>query len=94
VETVACPDCDLLQRIPPLPAGRKARCARCSKTIVTQRRDPLDLPLAFSIAAAIAFVVANVFPLMGLSAVGREALVACGLNAHERTISDTLHARN
>jgi paraquat-inducible protein A len=73
VETVACPDCDLLQRIPLLPAGGKARCARCGKTLVIQRPDPLDRPLALSIAAAIAFIVANTFPLMSLSAVGREA---------------------
>lgn len=73
METVACPDCDLLQRLPPLPAGGKARCARCSKTLAIQRPDPIDRPLALSIAAAIAFIVANAFPLMSLSAVGREA---------------------
>ena len=27
--SVACPDCDLLQRIPPLPPGGKAHCPRC-----------------------------------------------------------------
>jgi paraquat-inducible protein A len=73
VETVACPDCDLLQRIPPLPVGGRARCARCGKTLATQRSDPLDRPLALSIAAAIAFIIANTTPLMSLSAVGREA---------------------
>ena len=73
LETVACPDCDLLQRIPPLPAGGKARCARCGKTLVIQRPDPLYRPLALTIAAAIAFVIANTMPLMGLSAAGREA---------------------
>jgi paraquat-inducible protein A len=73
VETIACPDCDLLQRVPRLRPGAKARCARCSKTLVMQRPDPLDRPLALSIAAAIAFIVANTTPLMGLSAVGREA---------------------
>ena len=29
METVACPDCDLLQRLPELPPGGKARCPRC-----------------------------------------------------------------
>jgi len=72
-ETVACPDCDLLQRIPPLPPGGKARCARCAETLAIRRPDPLDRPLALTIAAAIAFVIANTMPLMGLSAVGREA---------------------
>jgi len=73
LETVACPDCDLLQVIPPLPARGKARCARCGKTLVTRQGDPLDRPLALTLAAAIAFIVANTMPLMGLSAVGREA---------------------
>ncbi|HET9763928.1 MAG TPA: paraquat-inducible protein A [Casimicrobiaceae bacterium] len=73
METIACPDCDLLQRIPPLPVGGKARCARCSKTLVTRRSDPIDRTLALTIAAAIALLIANTMPLMGLSAVGRES---------------------
>ena len=73
VETIACPDCDLLQRIPPLLPGGKARCARCSKTLVTRRHNPLNRALALTIAAALAFIVANTTPLMGLSAAGREA---------------------
>ena len=73
METIACPDCDLLQRIPPLPPGGKARCPRCSKTLVNQRADPLNRPLALTFAAAIALLIANTMPLMGLSAVGRES---------------------
>jgi len=83
VETVACPDCDLLQSIPPLPVGGKARCARCGKTLATRRPDPLDRPLALSIAAAIAFIIANTTPLMGLSAVGREASTTIVGGAYE-----------
>jgi len=73
METIACPDCDLLQRIPALPPGGKARCPRCSKTLATQRADPLNRPLALTVAAAIALLIANTMPLMGLSAVGRES---------------------
>jgi paraquat-inducible protein A len=83
LETVACPDCDLLQRIPPLPPGGRARCLRCGKTLVTRHSDPLDRPLALTIAAAIAFIVANTMPLMGLSAVGREASTTIIGGAHE-----------
>lgn len=72
-ETVACPDCDLLQRIPPLPPGGKARCSRCGKILATQPSDPLDRPLALTLAAAIVFIIANTAPLMGLSAVGHQA---------------------
>ena len=73
VETVACSECDLLQRLPELPPGGKARCPRCGNTLATQPTDPLDRPLALTLAAAIAFLVAHTTPLMGLSAVGRHA---------------------
>ena len=73
LETVACPACDLLQQIPPLPPGGKARCPRCGETLGSRPADPLDRPLALTIAAAIVFIVANTQPLMGLSAVGRQA---------------------
>lgn len=70
---VACPDCDLLQRIPALPPGGAARCPRCSRTIATGIPDSLDRVLALTVAAAIVLVVANATPLMGLAAVGRQA---------------------
>ncbi len=73
MEIVACPDCDLLQRLPELPPGGKARCPRCGQTLATQPTDPLDRALALTITAAIVFIVANTAPLMGLSAVGRHA---------------------
>jgi paraquat-inducible protein A len=83
VETIACPDCDLLQRIPPLPPGGKARCPRCGETLVNQRADPLDRPLALTVAAALALLLANTAPLMGLSAVGRESSTTIIGGAHE-----------
>jgi len=71
--TGVCPDCDLLQRLPELPPGGRARCPRCGHTIATRSTDPLDRPLALTVTAAIAFIVAHTTPLMGLSAVGRHA---------------------
>jgi paraquat-inducible protein A len=73
METIACPDCDLLQLIPELPQGGKARCPRCNNTLATQPTDSLDRTLALAVTAAIVFIVANTSPLMGLSAVGRHA---------------------
>ena len=73
METVACPDCDLLQNIPELPPGGKARCSRCACTIATRMAEPIDLPLALTVTAAIAFIIANTASLMSLSAVGRHA---------------------
>ena len=73
METVACPECDLLQHLPELLPGGKARCPRCDNTLATRPTDPVDRPLALTLAAAIVFIVANTAPLMGLSAVGRHA---------------------
>jgi paraquat-inducible protein A len=73
MEILACEECDLLQRLPELPPGGKARCPRCGNTIATRQVDPLDRPLALTIAAAIVLIVAHTTPLMGLSAVGRHS---------------------
>jgi paraquat-inducible protein A len=80
---MACPDCDLLQRLPQLAPGSKARCAQCGETLAVGRRDPLDRTLALTVAAAIAFIVANTMPLMGLSAVGRESSTTILGGAHQ-----------
>lgn len=69
---VACLDCDLLQRIPALEPGATARCRRCGHTIAFNKPDSLDRTLALTCAAAIALIIANVSPLMGLSVSGRQ----------------------
>jgi paraquat-inducible protein A len=83
METVACSECDLLQRLPALPPGGKARCPRCGNTLASRPRDPLDRPLALAVTAAIVFLVANTAPLMGLSAVGRHASTTIAGGAYE-----------
>ncbi len=70
---VACPDCDLLQRIPMLSSGGTASCLRCGHTLASSKPDSLDRTLALTVAAVIVLIIANVMPLMGLSAVGRQA---------------------
>jgi paraquat-inducible protein A len=72
-EIVACPECDLLQHLPALETGTKARCPRCGNTIASRASEPIDVPLALTLAAAVVFIIANTMPLMGLSAVGRHA---------------------
>ena len=73
MEPVTCPDCDLLQNVPELAPGDKARCSRCACTVAMRMAEPIDLPLALTITAAIVFVVTNTSSLMSLSAVGRSA---------------------
>jgi paraquat-inducible protein A len=70
---VACPDCDLLQRLPALSPGASARCPRCGRELWRHRVDALNRSLALALAAAVLFVVANAVPMLGLSAVGHSA---------------------
>jgi len=72
-DVVACPDCDLLQRIPPLPPGGAACCPRCRRMLATCKPGSIERTTALAVAAAIAFLITNVEPLMGLSLAGREA---------------------
>ena len=84
--TLACPDCDLLQKVPPLPRGTKARCVRCGHVLATRPPGPRDLPLALSVAAAICVVIANFMPLMDLSAVGRTTTTTIAGGAYQMWI--------
>jgi paraquat-inducible protein A len=84
--TLACPDCDLLQHVPPLPRGAKACCTRCGHVLATRPPGPRDLPLALSAAAAICFFIANFMPLMDLSAVGRTTTTTIAGGAYQMWI--------
>jgi paraquat-inducible protein A len=63
----------MLQSIPAIPAGGAARCPRCGHTLAVDKPDSLERTLSLTVAAAIVILIANVSPLMGLSAVGRQA---------------------
>lgn len=70
---IGCPHCDLLQRLPNLAEGASARCPRCDKELWRRREDSLNRTLALTVGAAVLYVVANSVPMLGLSAVGRQA---------------------
>jgi paraquat-inducible protein A len=70
---VACPHCDLLQRLPDIAPGASARCPRCDRELWRRRDDSLDRTLALALAAAVLLVIANVVPMLGLTVVGRQA---------------------
>jgi paraquat-inducible protein A len=67
----ACPECDLLQRLPEVKRGTLARCRRCLSVLYRPRDDNLDRPLAYTLAATILFVIANAFPIVGLELQGQ-----------------------
>jgi len=70
---VACPHCDLLQRLPDIPPGASARCPRCDKELWRRREDSLNRTFALTLAALVLYIIANTVPMLGLTAVGRKA---------------------
>jgi paraquat-inducible protein A len=70
---IACRECDLLQRRPRLAPRQEARCARCEGLLYRVMNDDLDRPLAYTLAAGILFVVANVFPIVSLELQGNRS---------------------
>jgi paraquat-inducible protein A len=82
-ESVACPDCDLLQTIPALAPGGRALCARCKCILAKQPKGSPDLALALTITTAIALIIANSLPLMDLHVVGRSASTTIPGGAYE-----------
>jgi len=70
---IACPHCDLVQRLPHLAPGASARCPRCDRELWRRREDSLNRTLALTVAAAVLYVVANSVPMLGLTVVGRQA---------------------
>ena len=79
----ACPECDLLQKLPPLAPGARLRCARCRCVLASRPPGHSDLPLALTCTAAVVYLVANLLPLMGLSVVGRSASTTIVGGAYE-----------
>ena len=67
---IACRECDLLQREIVLPPGGTACCSRCGAVLHRSKPDSLDRTLAFTVGAAVLFILANVFPVVGLEAQG------------------------
>jgi paraquat-inducible protein A len=70
---IACPECDVLQRATPLTPDTVARCARCDTVLYRPADENLDRPLAYTLAAAILFAIANTFPIVGLELQGQSS---------------------
>jgi paraquat-inducible protein A len=67
---LACRECDLLQKEVRLAPGGSAQCARCAATLYRNPTDGFDRTLAVTLAAAVVFIVANAFPMVGLEVSG------------------------
>lgn len=72
---IACHECDLLQTEPCLAPGETARCARCGALLARNPPDSLDRSLALACTAAVLYLIANLYPLVGLEMQGRQVQV-------------------
>src|SRR5436305_76515 len=69
-ELLACPECDLLQSDSAFPRPRKALCARCGAILYQRHDHGLERTAALTVAAAVLFAMANVFPIVSLELQG------------------------
>jgi paraquat-inducible protein A len=78
---MACHDCDLLHRIPPVPEGAAARCCRCGAVLLRNKPDSFERALALTLASTILFAVSNAFPFLGFKMQGlvQETRLVSGL---------------
>ncbi len=69
-DIITCPDCGLRQRLQSLPCGGTAECNRCHARIAKTHSDSLNRTAAFSLAALLLYVPANIYPIMRLDFYG------------------------
>lgn len=70
--TIACPDCDLLNRLPELAPGESARCRRCDCTLSRCSPNCINRVLALNFSAIVLYVIACYFPFLSF---GKNAMV-------------------
>jgi paraquat-inducible protein A len=66
----ACPGCDLMAVIPPLPDDHYLVCKRCGKTIATSPPDSINRVFILSLTGLLVYLPAMFLPLMTLSSIG------------------------
>jgi paraquat-inducible protein A len=85
-EHVACPDCGLIQRLPPALGREVAECARCARVLAGRTAGRVDLPLALTACALLLLIAAATTPLLSVSTLGavREAGLSGGVHVFAR----------
>lgn len=69
-QLIVCHDCDLLQHEISLKRGCAASCSRCGAVLYRNATDSIDRTLAYTLAAAVLFVIANLFPVFSIEVQG------------------------
>ena len=66
-----CHDCGLYQRLPEIPDGEEAKCARCFQVLRRAQAHLIPLSLASAVLAALLFLFSLFLPFFALQAAGR-----------------------
>lgn len=74
-QLIACHDCDLLQREIPLKPGCAASCSRCGAVLYRNATDSINRTLAYTLSAAVLFVIANLFPIFAIEVQGSRNVI-------------------
>ena len=77
--TVACPDCDLINKVPALAAGESAACVRCEATLSRNPPNAINRAIALTFTAIMLYVVTCTFPFLSFG--------EAGIVAHTRLFS-------
>jgi paraquat-inducible protein A len=67
---IACKTCGQIHALKPLNPGTIAKCRRCGTRIAKRTHGSLHLTAAFSLAALILYIPANIFPILKLDMYG------------------------
>jgi paraquat-inducible protein A len=67
---IVCPHCDAVYRRPLLELDQVAQCAECSVVLCRSVRLSIDAWFALTLTSAIAFLLANVFPVISVGLQG------------------------
>ena len=68
--TLACPDCDLINRVPALAPGESACCVRCEATLSRNPTNGITRGIALTFTAIILYTVTCVFPFLSFGEAG------------------------
>ena len=70
LQLVGCHDCDAVVEEPNVPDGGAAICSRSGSTLFRRQRRTVEFTLALVSAAAILFVVPNIYPFLSFQMQG------------------------
>src|SRR5262245_54860122 len=65
-----CETCGLVQQVEKLEPGARAECCRCTSIIGSRRINSLGRTAAFSLAALILYIPANIYPILRMNYYG------------------------